>query len=383
MKTRIIPVLIIALSCGITALSTGSEMYLMAAILLTLLLGVSVLSVMMVAGTMRVTHDMSAGPVQRGDHVTLTVSVSHRSILPTAPITLHLSGISNAEQRKIRLKDVSGKVMRIHFPFDAVHIGVINPGIEKYIVEDMFGLITLTRREVVGLAPLLVLPQTFDVETLKFAPGDSGLETMARATEDVNLPADVRTYQKGDPLKKVHWKLSARKGSLMVRRFEEPTYPDALVLMDCAAPPFSDAPDKQAFLKDTILETAASVVQHHIRGDHPVRLPLFGSNPMEFEKSMGMPALMEALARLDFSQTERFERVLLLEMRRMRKTGATVVITARLNSNVVDMIIRIRRMGPYVRLYLVTFTPNDPPLLPLISKLQQNTIEVCYVTPAA
>ena len=40
-------------------------------------------------------------------------------------------------------------------------------------------------------------------------------------------------------------------------------------------------------------------------------------------------------------------------------------------------------MGPYLRLYLVTFTPEDPALLPLISKLQQGLVEVCYVTPVS
>jgi len=67
----------------------------------------------------------------------------------------------------------------------------------------------------------------------------------------------------------------------------------------------------------------------------------------------------------------------------MRKVGATVVIAARLNSRMVDVMIRMRRMGPYVRLYLVTFTPEDPNLLPLISKLQRGLVEVCYVTPVA
>ena len=41
----------------------------------------------------------------------------------------------------------------------------------------------------------------------------------------------------------------------------------------------------------------------------------------------------------------------------------------------------MRRMGPYVRLYLVTFTPEDAALLPMISRLQNAGVEVCYVTP--
>ena len=116
--------------------------------------------------------------------------------------------------------------------------------------------------------------------------------------------------------------------------------------------------------------------------DHAVRLPLMGAHPIELEKNMGMPLILENLARVDFSETDKFERVLLLETRRMRRVGATVVISARLSSRIVDVMIRMKRMGPTVRLYLVTFTPDDPLVLGMVSKLQQAEVEVCYVTPA-
>ena len=47
----------------------------------------------------------------------------------------------------------------------------------------------------------------------------------------------------------------------------------------------------------------------------------------------------------------------------------------------VDLIIRMKRMGPNVRLYLVTFDPEEASVLPLVARLQQAYIEVNYVTP--
>ena len=166
-----------------------------------------------------------------------------------------------------------------------------------------------------------------------------------------------------------------------MRRFEEPEMPDALVLMDCSRPPTWGHSEAEADVRDALLETAASVVAQQMTGDHAVRLPLLGSHPMECEKRMGMPAILDALARLDFSETDRFERVLLMETRRMRKVGSTIVVAARLNGHMVDAMIRMRKMGPYVRLYLVTFTPDDPLVVPMVSKLQQGDVEVRYVRP--
>lgn len=366
----------------LAAFSTGSPLFFMAALLLILLIVFGFISVWQASRTLTIQSDLSGKTVQRGDNVILNVVVHHHGLLPIAPILLELSATPDMPETKVRLKDAPGKHQRLTLPFHASHVGVCAPGVKAYTIEDLFGFFSIRRCPEASQGDLLVLPVVFPVEDLLFSPGDSGFETLARATEDVTNPSDVRTYQQGDALKKIHWKLSLRKGELMVRRFEEPVLPEVLVLMDCSQPPTWGHPDAEADVRDSLLETAASVVAHQLHSDHGVRLPLQGAHPVEFEKSMGLPLLLEDLARLDFSETDRFERVLLLETRRLRKVGSTVIVSARLNSNMVDMMIRMRRMGPYVRLYLITFTPDDPKLVPLISKLQQAAIQVRFVTPA-
>ncbi len=383
MRSRAAALAVVILSCLLAAFSTGSKIYLLFAVLMAVMAFFAILSVRLAGRSASVSHSLSSQRVQRGETVTLEVSVKHRGFLPIAPITLTLLSAPGEAPVITRLPYAGRRTQRLSYRFASAHVGVFPAGVVNCLVEDVFGFFSRTMKPDVPPLDLMVLPLPFDVDKLSFSPGDMGMETLARAREDPTTPSDVRSYQPGDPMKKIHWKLSMRKRELLVRRFEEPALPDALVLLDCAPPslPEKSKPQAMAFLQDTLLETAASVVLSHMRSDHPVRLPLLGKRPMEYDKSMGVPALLEGLARLDFSQTERFERVLLLETRRMRRTGATVIITTRLNSTVADMIIRIRRMGPTVRLYLVTFTPEAPNILPLISRLQQNTVEVCYVTP--
>ena len=66
----------------------------------------------------------------------------------------------------------------------------------------------------------------------------------------------------------------------------------------------------------------------------------------------------------------------------MRRTGAAVIITTRLDAGIVEGVSHIRRMGPSARLYLVTYTPDDPEYQPYVTRLQHHLVEVCYVTPA-
>jgi hypothetical protein len=126
---------------------------------------------------------------------------------------------------------------------------------------------------------------------------------------------------------------------------------------------------------------AASVANCQIRQDNPVRMPLVGERPMEYNGHMGLPVLLEELARCSFIETERFERVLMMQMGELRKTGAVVIITTRLTSALVDLIARMKRMGPNVRLYLITFITDDALLAPLVARLQHGGVEVNYVTP--
>ena len=372
---------VIALALLLCDFSTGSPIFFTAAVLIVLAVLSSLLGVWRASSTLDVQSSLSERTVRRGESVMLTVTVRHRGLIPVAPMLLELYATPDTPETAVRLKDAPGRLQKLTLPFHAAHVGVSRPGVKSCTVEDLFGFFSITKRPEAEGTELLVLPLPFDVEALTFAPGDSGLETMARATEDVSSPSDIRGYLPGDALKKIHWKLSARKQELVVRRFEEPVLPDCLVLMDCSAPPSWGHPEAEADVRDSLLETAASIVSSQMNSDHAVRLPLLGEHPVELEKSMGLPLILENLARVDFSETDRFERVLLLETRRMRRVGATGVITARLNSAMVDVMIRMRRMGPVVRLYLVNFTPDDPAVLPLISKLQQGEIEVCYVTP--
>ena len=112
-------------------------------------------------------------------------------------------------------------------------------------------------------------------------------------------------------------------------------------------------------------------------------MPLTGSRPAEADRSIGTTIAMKYLAGVDFSETDRFERVLQMESSRMSKVGCVAVVTARLNYAMVDIMTRIHRTGPNLRLYLVTYTPDDANVLPLISRLQHSGIEVAYVTPNA
>jgi uncharacterized protein (DUF58 family) len=363
------------------ALCTGSQLFLLLSVLIVIAVLWSLIAVLWASATLRVDGDLAEQTVHRGENLVFSLRMRHRGLIPIAPLLLEISDPSGTLDREIRLKNMPWRVQSLHLPVHAAHVGVFPVGLRACVVEDLLGIVhkrvTLTDTSF----SLTVLPRTFSTEPLTLSPGDPGSEIMARATEDLNAPSDVRSYQPGDAMKKIHWKLSLRKGELIVRKFDEPILQDVLILMDCSRPPSWGHPQAEADIRDALLETTASILKDQTSTDHQVRLPLLGHHPVDVDKSMGLPIAMDYLARVDFSETDRFERVLIMESRRLRKVGCVVVISARLNIPMVDIMIRMHRSGPNIRLYLITFAPEDENVLPLISRLKQAGIEVSYVTP--
>ena len=365
------------------AMSTGSTLLFVLAIMVALTVFVCLISVIWASATVRITAEIEDQTVYRGEHTTLVLGVSHGGWIPVAPVILEIPSMSGGDSRKIRLKDIPGRVQSLRMPIDAAHVGIYTSGIQTCMIEDMLGMFQRVIRPDETVYSLTVLPRVFDVDPLVMAPGDPGSELMARANEDLNAPSDIRAYQPGDAMKKIHWKLSARKQELIVRKFEEPLLQEVLILMDCSRPPFHGDSQAEADIRDTLLETAASLFSAQMRTDHEIRMPLTGSRPAEADRSIGTTIALKYLAGVDFSETDRFERVLQMESSRMSKVGCVAVVTARLNYAMVDIVTRIHRTGPNLRLYLVTSTPEDANVLPLISRLQHSEIEVAYVTPNA
>lgn len=365
------------------ALSMGNRTYLLIALIIALAWIFSFASVRLAEKSVKVENALSGQKVNRGEVVSMEIAVSHKSPLPIAPVALRMRATSNTPAGVIRLTQLGKRRQRVVHKFAADHVGAMFPGVDSYEVSDVFGFFKREHKPDLAGQELLVLPVPFDVEPLTFAAGDMGVETMKRAMEDPSSPSDLRAYQQGDPLKRIHWKMSARKRELFVRQFEEPALPDALVLLDTSPPHLGEGMEERhaAFLKDALLETAASVVACQIRQDNPVRVPLVGDRPMEYSSRMGLPLLLEELARCTFNETEQFERVVMMQLAELRKTGAVVIITTRLSSALADLIVRMKRMGPNVRLYLVTFQAEEAQTAPLVERLQQAGVEVNYVTP--
>jgi len=81
---------------------------------------------------------------------------------------------------------------------------------------------------------LVVLPMLFNVASFLSPPGMlPGGQVIRRKSADVTPHASgVREYVVGDPLKRIHWRTSVRRGQLMVKEFEQDPQSEVWLFLD-------------------------------------------------------------------------------------------------------------------------------------------------------
>jgi uncharacterized protein (DUF58 family) len=147
----------------------------------------------------------------------------------------------------------------------------------------------------------------------------------------------VREYQPGDPLRRIHWRSSARHGELIVREFEPPGVQTLGIFCD-PSPPTPEAADQ-------IARIAASETWDCLRAGGRVMLWSPGAGPSQPNESRSLWSLLEWLARYPYKADA------LLPQPQPVTDAIAVLATA--NPDIDDAFEAVRQRGGSVRAWVV------------------------------
>ena len=161
-------------------------------------------------------------------------------------------------------------------------------------VADPFGLAARTR-DGTGDDAVLVTPQAPAIDRLVLGARRDGRGPRRRLPLAGFGELDrVRDYQPGDPLSRVHWAQTAKRGRLQTKvlRAAEGSGRSVLVLVDGAAPPGDDL--------ETAISAGAAVARHAAGRGDPFGLAHTGRRPARLPVGRATwPAPSSALTRLE------------------------------------------------------------------------------------
>ena len=256
--------------------------------------------------------------------------------------------------------------VRRHYRVLAERRGVFDFGPAVISSGDLFGF-----RERWGendqLDSVLVYPKIVSLEKLGLlAARPSGEHTTARRViEDPLRLATVRDYQAGDNIRYVHWKATARRGSLQTKVFDPGATQTLIVALNTQTleSPYAGI---LADVFETAAVVAASVAQAGCAARRAVGLYTNGG-VRDSHRWATVPAsrrgdqqvrILESLARLTYLTLIPFERLLREEAPRFPFGATIVVISAIMNEPIDAALLDLRTAGHPIALVLIGQAPE-------------------------
>ena len=303
-----------------------------------------------------------------GDEVALTVTVTNRKPLPLPRLVVQDQFPRGLEVVKgeVEAGDQEGMFrltsraavawyerVRWHYTFRCKQRGYYRLGPAMLRGSDLFGLFH-REESVPATHTLVVYPRMYPLAALGllYRRPQGTIKGGNPLFEDVTRPAGVRAYQRGDPLKRVAWKATARSGTLQVRLLEPSVAQTLIVALNL------DTVDEawMGFLSQVLERSvivAASVAQDGLERKEQVGLV---SNVAQTRGRRGpfvepsrrpsqLQDILETLAGVGPMTAGSLEQALLAEARRFPLGATVVVVTGLLRPGLAAALLSLRGRG--------------------------------------
>lgn len=383
MKARTIVFLICAAALMLVALTTGAQIYYALSIMLAGIALLALVSVVWTMATLRVGMKGLSRQVLRGDSLTVQLAVQYACPLPVAEIRIVIAApASGRKPQELTVATVPFVKRNYRHIIRCPHRGDFEAGMVKMTVTDMFGLFSVSRRESRQLVKVEVRPRVTDTQPMMLKPVETGPESILREQDDTASPADIRKWQDGDELRRVHWKLSMRKQEMMVKVFEASGKPDMLIVPDLSE--IRAMPDQALTFEDGIVEATIAMAKAQLEKGYQVFLPLVNSRPSEISAALPQEVerIAEKMTHVKFDSLYPFEQVLLSMNSRLSRTGGLALVTSKLTVRVADLAVQIHSLGVNVRVVWVTDDQRDEQVQ-LLARLNMANVSTEVVDPYA
>ncbi len=326
-----------------------------------------------------VTYERSLTPARLfpGDQAELRIRIANDKLLPIAwlsivdPIRFSLVRATQALDDLLRISGgveisenlghslVNGAAIGPYseivrtFEVTALQRGVYTIGPGQMETGDPFGIFRRTA-EVAGRLEIVVYPRIFRPDELELPFLESLGELVSRNSlyDDPTLIAGSREYRSGDPLRRVHWKATARTGNLQVRLHDPSTTAQLMLVLNLNT--FQHVwQGVELERMEAAIDVAATLAVWGLRRGFAVGVRSNGMVAGAEDTPRVAPSanpkqdttLLEHLARVSFSGRYSPESILLDESKRLSKACSLIFVTPVITTQLVALLTSRRLEG--------------------------------------
>lgn len=244
----------------------------------------------------------------------------------------------------------------VSIPMELHHIGRYTIFIKELRIFGFLNFFSI-RMPVRWEKEIQITPLRHDVSAyqIRVPRGAAVSDTFSRSKLNTDEYTDVREYVPGDPMKTIHWKLSAHTSSYMTRIIKTDAVNGISIYLDFHVPSGLPAEDA-AGIYDAVVEGGYSIAAHALARAHCVELIYTHQNVPQISVPADSQALEETIRALpDLSSNEGESAVLLISRHSLRSSSLdnVLVVSGNLTEELAAVLLSCREQGKSPVLFFV------------------------------
>ncbi len=349
---------------ALPAVFTGSVYGYLPVLMLAVLLLISLGCLFWLKKHISVETDLANVQCVRGGSVNIGLRLINGSRLffPRANAILRITDLfgGNDSVRRICFSMAGREKIDFGFDMDMPHIGMYSVGLEQVEIFDFFGVFRC-KVPLSGHATAFVTPKLRPMDELHLSD-----DVLAEADTDTRITVvggtdytGVREYAIGDPMKQIHWKLSAHSRAYVTKIQESARQQEFVVILDFAADACGDI-EQLMDINDCLIETALSLLEDISRHDAGFALLYCDRNGSVVrtaatgrDNTIDLIRSFSVITPQPDSEYPDACRILQQEGQMANRSTNAVVVTSRVTPELLQEMQRVKRQKRSPELYLV------------------------------
>lgn len=294
-------------------------------------------------------QDLDKRFVTKGDKVNFLFSVNNEDFFIYPYIRVSFYGAKTIfenqfQVRNFSLNPLSGKTYS--FELQCNYRGNYEIGINSIELDDFFGLFkfkyNIFEPKYVTVYPRIIRLEKFLLKTDYMSESQPMLST---GEEDMTTVSDVRKYEKGDSMKRIHWKLTAKTREIMVRKFQNTSENNTLMLLDLHKNPYEYG--ENIIIEDKVIETVVAVLYYCLIKWTPVNLVFFNGRLFNYyaKNHLMFNEIFEILAKVKFNESVPVQDLLEMYTDNIIRKTNILIFTSNLNYELYSQIYKASNAG--------------------------------------
>jgi len=212
--------------------------------------------------------------VTKGDEVRFNVDIVNETNILYPYVEILFYGVDTIFKKHFMAKKIAvlpHTKGRYYFELQCQYKGYYEVGLKQIQMRDFLGFVSFKYQvfepKYITVYPRVIVLDVFPIHTNKLSSGEG---TLNDKEEDQVTLSDIRKYAYGDSIKKIHWKLSAKKGEIIVKNFDGAVTASTAILLDATRNPYEVLIN--TIIEDKVVEVAIALVHYYLT--HNVEIDL-------------------------------------------------------------------------------------------------------------